>query len=100
MPRTVTQAHNKRAAVVLALCSVNGTPCLLLEKRARHLRAHPDEVCLPGGMVSRGTDKNIVSTCLREMREEIEGLPEDTEVLGVFRCNWGDVHHLVGVAVT
>jgi len=46
MPRVVTTAHSKRAAVCLALCTVCGVPSLLLEKRAAHLRAHPDEVCL------------------------------------------------------
>jgi len=124
MPRSVVSAHDKRAAVVLPLCTLNGVPCLLLEKRARHLRAHPDEVCFPGGMYCQMEDRNIVATCLREMREEIGGLiPEnhggsdnnnnhntfDTatsntiggpQVLGVFRCNWGEVQHLVGVAVT
>jgi ADP-ribose pyrophosphatase YjhB (NUDIX family) len=101
MPRTVTQAHKSRAAVVVALCTVNNIPSLLLEKRAANLRAHPDEVCLPGGMVCSVADRTIVATCLREMQEEIAGIDIDnTTVLGVFRCNWGEVHHLVGVAVT
>jgi len=100
MPRRVSQAHYKRAGVVLALCNVHGVPSLLLEKRARHLRAHPDEVCLPGGMLCKIEDRTIVDTSLREMNEEIAGLPENVQVLGVLRCNWGKVHHLVGVAVT
>lgn len=100
LPRTVVSAHVQRAAVVVPLCLVNGTPSLLLEKRAPHLRAHPDEVCLPGGMVCQVSDATIVSTCLREMNEEIGGLTKDAEVLGVFRCNWGEVHHMVGIAVT
>jgi len=86
---------------VLPLCDVEGIPCVLFEKRSRQLRAHPDEVCLPGGMVSRSDDKSIVSTCLREMSEEITGLNDNqVTVLGVLRCNWGEVHHLTGVAVT
>eukprot|EP00538_Stauroneis_constricta_P006642 CAMPEP_0119563342 /NCGR_PEP_ID=MMETSP1352-20130426/23112_1 /TAXON_ID=265584 /ORGANISM="Stauroneis constricta, Strain CCMP1120" /LENGTH=416 /DNA_ID=CAMNT_0007611919 /DNA_START=108 /DNA_END=1358 /DNA_ORIENTATION=- len=107
MPRRVTQAHSKRAGVVLAMCHVNGVPSLLMEKRAASLRAHPDEICLPGGMFCSVEDKSIVETCLREMKEEIGGLPFDHKngfsginVLGVLRCNWGNVHHLVGVAVT
>ena len=114
MPRRVTQAHSRRAGVVIAICHVDGVPSLLLEKRAASLRAHPDEVCLPGGMVCSVADKTIVETCLREMKEEIGGLPFDfhgtpnsqamggsgVHVLGVLRCNWGEVHHLVGVAVT
>lgn len=103
MPRTVTTAHDKRAAVVIALCTVNQVPCVLLEKRARHLSSHPNEVCLPGGMVCDVQDQSIVNTCLREMKEEIGGLlneDENPDVLGVFRCNWGEIHHLVNVAVT
>lgn len=114
MPRRVTQAHSRRAGVVIAICHVGGVPSLLLEKRAASLRAHPDEVCLPGGMVCSVADKTIVETCLREMKEEIGGLAFDfhssdqkqtmggsgINVLGVLRCNWGEVHHLVGVAVT
>eukprot|EP00977_Amphora_coffeiformis_P020588 scaffold8374_cov175-Amphora_coffeaeformis.AAC.27 len=34
------------------------------------------------------------------MKEEIGGLPSIINVLGVYRMNWGDLHHLVGVAVT
>ena len=100
MPRRVIQAHQKRAGVVLALCNVRGVPSLLFEKRAATMRAHPDEVCLPGGMVCSVEDRTIVSTCLREMHEEIENIPQPVSVLGVLRCNWGEVHHLVGVAVT
>lgn len=100
MPRTVSTAHSKRAGVVLPLCNVDGVPCILFEKRSRHLRAHPDEVCLPGGMVSEGVDKSIVQTCVREMEEEIGIGHHNTTVLGILRCNWGEVHHLVGIAVT
>jgi len=101
MPRSVTTAHTQRAGVVIPLCLVNGVPSLLLEKRSPDLRAHPDEVCLPGGMVCSINDTTIVSTCLREMKEEIPGLDMSiVQVLGILRCNWGEVHHLVGVAVT
>jgi 8-oxo-dGTP pyrophosphatase MutT (NUDIX family) len=100
MPRRVVYAHQKRAGVVLGLANVAGIPSVLLEKRAAHLRAHPEEVCLPGGMVCSVADDTIMSTCLREMHEEIGGLTENITVLGVLRCNWGEVHHLVGVAVT
>ena len=82
MPRNVVSAHAKRAGVVLALCTVEGVPCVMLEKRAPNLRAHPDEVCLPGGMVCPIEDRSIVATCLREMHEEIGGLPDKVNVLG------------------
>mmetsp|Transcript_11345 Transcript_11345/g.27009 ORF Transcript_11345/g.27009 Transcript_11345/m.27009 type:complete len:530 (-) Transcript_11345:1083-2672(-) len=119
MPRRVTTAHSKRAGVVIALVHVDGVPSILLEKRSPHLRAHPDEVCLPGGMVCEMNDSTIVETCLREMKEEVGGFDFEyhtgvataggggsgsgrggVSVLGILRCNWGEVHHLVGVAVT
>ena len=94
MPRRVTQAHSKRAGVVIALCHVEGVPSIILERRAETLRAHPDEICLPGGMVCSVADKTIVETCLREFDEEIPNLVYDADgnssisVLGVLRCNW------------
>ncbi len=104
MPRRVVQAHSRRAGVVIPIVHVDGVPSLLLEKRSADLRAHPDEVCLPGGMVCSVADKTIVETCLREFKEEIGGLDFDyhqkgggshgVSVLGVLRCNWGEVHHL------
>lgn len=100
MPRTITTAHSKRAGVCLPLCLVNGVPSILLEKRARHLRSHPDDVCFPGGMVCDIQDQTIVDTSIREMKEEIIGLTEKVEVIGILRLNWGEVHHLTGVAVT
>ena len=101
MPRRVTQAHQKRAGVVVPLCNVDGVPSILFEKRSANLRAHADEVCFPGGMVSSDIDRSIIETCLREMHEEIKGIDRrKIRTLGVLRCNWGEVHHLVGVAVT
>jgi len=93
MPRQVTMAHSKRAGVVVAIVHVDGVPSILLEKRARHMRAHPDEVCLPGGMVCKNADRSIVETCLREMKEEIGGFDFEhngVSVLGILRCNWGE----------
>ena len=101
MPRAVTTAHAKRAGVCLPLCLVNGVPSLLLEKRARDLRAHANEVCLPGGMVCDIRDQTIARTGIREMQEEVGGLEEhDIDVLGILRLNWGEVQHLTGIAVT
>ena len=100
MPRQVTMGHSRRAGVVIALVHVDGVPSLLLEKRSASLRAHPDEVCLPGGMYCKKGDRTIVETCLREMKEEIGGFDFDyhretgvtngISVLGILRCNWGE----------
>lgn len=69
-------------------------------RRVLTICLHSLKVCLPGGMVSEGGDRSIVQTCLREMEEEIGIGHNAATVLGVLRCNWGEVHHLVGVAVT
>lgn len=69
-------------------------------RRVLTMCLHSLKVCLPGGMVSEGGDRSIVQTCLREMEEEIGIGHNAATVLGVLRCNWGEVHHLVGVAVT
>lgn len=101
MPRTVSTSFTRRAGVCLALACVQNTSVVVLEKRAKNLRSHPDEVCLPGGMVCDSRDQTIVETSIREMKEEIHGLEHcPVEVLGILRLNWGEVHHLTGVAVT
>merc|ERR1712129_495617 len=101
MPRRISQAHLKRAGVVLPICNVSSVPSILFQKRSKHVRAHHDEVCLPGGMVCKTNDQSIVSTCLREMEEEIPSIKkQNVTVLGILRCNWGEVGKLTGVAVT
>jgi nudix motif 8 len=100
MPRQVTKAHRHRAAVVVPLCNVDGIPSILFEKRSLNLKKHPGEVCFPGGMVSDGEDNTIVSTCLREMEEEVGLSSEDVNVLGILRCNWGEITAITGIAVT
>mmetsp|Transcript_1830 Transcript_1830/g.3911 ORF Transcript_1830/g.3911 Transcript_1830/m.3911 type:complete len:414 (-) Transcript_1830:105-1346(-) len=106
MPRQVTRAHRRRAAIVLPLCNVCDAesgriyPSILFEKRSMNMRRHPGEVCLPGGKVSTGNDRTIVSTSLREMEEEIGISMEEVNVLGILRCNWGEVAKLTGTAVT
>jgi len=100
MSRQITHAHQKRAGVVLPLCNVDGVACIVFSKRSSHMRSHPNQVCLPGGMVSIGDDKSIVVTCLREMEEEI-GLPQHSvTVLGTLRCNWAEIARMTGMAVT
>jgi len=98
MPRQVSKAHLRRASVILPLCDVDGVPSVLFTRRSAAVRSHPGEVCFPGGMVEQGEDGSIVATCLREMREET-GLG-CSNVLGILRCNWGEVEDITGVAVT
>lgn len=43
---------------------------LVLTKRSEHLRAHPGEICFPGGTWEAG-DANLYATALRELHEEL-----------------------------
>lgn len=43
---------------------------LILTKRSEHLRAHPGEVCFPGGAWEE-EDANLYVTALRELGEEL-----------------------------
>lgn len=46
------------------------TDSLILTKRSELLRAHPGEVCFPGGGWEEG-DENLYATALRELHEEL-----------------------------
>ncbi|KTC93707.1 MULTISPECIES: NUDIX hydrolase [Legionella] len=43
---------------------------LVLTQRSKTLRAHPGEICFPGGRWQVG-DKSLFDTALRELREEL-----------------------------
>ena len=53
-------------------------------------------VCFPGGMVDEGVDNTIIQTSLREFEEELGIKPEKVEVLGILRCDWGEVASMTG----
>lgn len=100
MPRQVAQARERRASVVLPLCNDNGVASILFQKRNPNLRKHGGEICFPGGMVDEDIDSTIIQTSLRETSEEL-GIPRDViDVLGILRCNWSEVEHMTGIAVT
>ncbi|CAM9896971.1 unnamed protein product [Phaeothamnion confervicola] len=102
MPRHITKLTEHRASVMIPLCNVDGVASILFTKRASTMRRHRNEVCFPGGKVDFGVDQHIVHTAIREMREETGiGSFEDVDVVGVLRCDWGEVaSHTQGVAVT
>jgi 8-oxo-dGTP pyrophosphatase MutT (NUDIX family) len=60
------------AAVLLAVDLAGPRACLLLTKRATHLRHHPGQIALPGGRLEPGED--AAAAALREGAEET-GLP-------------------------
>ncbi|KAK3582784.1 hypothetical protein CHS0354_035721 [Potamilus streckersoni] len=74
----------RKAAVLIPMCMVDGQPSLLFMVRSSQLRNHRGEVSFPGGMMD-STDKDLVYTALRESHEEI-GLPIDkVDVWGQLR---------------
>lgn len=74
------------ASSVLVIIHYNfKTPHVILTKRSRSIRAHPGEVCFPGGRYDHLVDRNPLDTAIRETQEEL-GLAIDTEeILGCLR---------------
>lgn len=52
---------------------------LILTKRSENLRNHPGEICFPGGLKEK-EDKDLYSTALRELNEEL-GIPAERVTL-------------------
>jgi 8-oxo-dGTP pyrophosphatase MutT (NUDIX family) len=71
----------KQAAVAVCVTEVDGTPSLLLTRRAPRLRAHAGQWALPGGRREPG--EQPVGAALRELREEVGLLLGEDAVLGV-----------------
>lgn len=81
---------------MLALLVETPDPALLFTERARSLTRHPGEVSFPGGLQD-ANDADLVSTALRETREEIGIRADAVEVLGALPA----VHTFVsGILVT
>lgn len=70
-----------RAAVLVALIERAGGFTVLFTERARHLKAHPGQISLPGGRLQRG-DAGAVDAALREAREEVGLDPALVSVAG------------------
>ena len=69
-----------RSAVAALLFNSDGACGLLLTRRSRGLRAHPNEVSFPGGGLEEG--EGILEGALREVSEEIGVDPSLVEPLG------------------
>jgi 8-oxo-dGTP pyrophosphatase MutT (NUDIX family) len=68
------------AAVIVPIVDTNA-PTLLLTKRTETVREHKGEISFPGG-ARHPEDPDLLTTALRETREEL-GIPaEELEVLG------------------
>ena len=69
------------AAVLLALCQIDGELKIILQKRSERVEHHKGEISFPGGMVDRD-DESLLHTALREADEEMGIQPGDVKVLG------------------
>jgi 8-oxo-dGTP pyrophosphatase MutT (NUDIX family) len=70
-----------RASAVLApLYEVDGEACVVLTRRAQHLRSHRGEVSFPGG--GQEGDEDLRTTALRESFEETGMDPASVEIIG------------------
>jgi 8-oxo-dGTP pyrophosphatase MutT (NUDIX family) len=69
------------AAVMIPLIEHENRWYLLLTRRAEHLMEHRDQVAFPGGAMERG-DGDLLSTALREMKEEIGVVPHAVTIFG------------------
>nr|CAD18986.1 hypothetical protein [Streptantibioticus cattleyicolor] len=77
-------ARGRPSAVLVLFGTGDAGTDLLLVRRSRTLRSHPDEVCFPGGSVSAG-DRDVVHTALRESAEETGLDPAGVAVAGTLR---------------
>jgi 8-oxo-dGTP pyrophosphatase MutT (NUDIX family) len=71
----------KQAAVAVCITEHDGTPSLLLTRRAARLRGHAGQWALPGGRREPG--ESAVQGALRETREEVGLVLDTAAVLGV-----------------
>jgi 8-oxo-dGTP pyrophosphatase MutT (NUDIX family) len=71
------------ASSVLVIIHYNSsTPYLILTKRSSNIRAHPGEVCFPGGRFDHLIDRNLLDTAIRETHEELGLVINTEEILG------------------
>lgn len=73
----------KLAAVLIAIGknSTNNELRILMTKRASQVETHKNQISFPGGY-QEATDKNLLSTALREAEEEVGIRKEQLEILG------------------
>jgi 8-oxo-dGTP pyrophosphatase MutT (NUDIX family) len=69
-----------RAAVLIPLFKKNGEYHVLLTRRTEQVRHHKGQISFPGGRQDEGED--LLSTALREAREEMGIEEKDVRILG------------------
>lgn len=71
----------RQAAVLLPLYQGEAGPHLVLTKRTELVPTHKGEISFPGGGFEEA-DGDLLTTALRETREEIGLRPEDVDIVG------------------
>ena len=85
----------RRAAVLISLCTIRGVPSVVFTKRTETVSTHKGHVSFPGGMVDPG-DEGPVYTALRELNEELGVEADSVGILGLMH----DARAITGVPVT
>jgi len=81
-----TNAKKREAAILVPLCTVQGTPSLLFTRRSAQLSSHASQISFPGGYYDEELDNHsglknrLVNTAVREMHEELQ---YDIQKLGI-----------------
>ena len=79
--RTADRPGFRQAAVLLPLYQSGAGPHLVLTKRTELVPTHKGQISFPGGGFEEA-DGDLLTTALREAREEIGLRPEDVEIVG------------------
>ena len=95
VPEALLPENNKSAAVLVILYPRLGQPHVLLSQRSQDLRLHAGEISFPGGTYEE-QDGNLLTTALRETREELALDIPPTQVLGLLPA----VETLTGFAIS
>jgi 8-oxo-dGTP pyrophosphatase MutT (NUDIX family) len=93
LPPLVVPSHFQKAAVVLLVGCSDAHPFLILSERAENMRAHPAEVCLPGGRVEQ--DESDEDAAVREAVEELSVDSTLVEVMGKLDQAWSRAGNVV-----
>lgn len=84
---TIVKPGFTEASVLIPLLRVGNALHLLFTVRTEDVEHHKGQVSFPGG-ARENSDKNYVSTALRESFEELSLAPDDVQILGRINDMW------------
>ncbi len=95
-PNRLKSSVLKHSAVLILLLTHLDSYSLVLTQRTRKMKHHSGEISFPGGRHDPKTDKDMISTALRECEEEIGINRNEVEILGQL----DDVPTMTGYIIT